>query len=103
MAAAYGPGRVTVRANVWLRRFFVLALLMITSISSARGADRFSTLRDLAAVSSMPFLQWSGGVAKNDMARRVVSICRAGRLSTGARAMVSAGFGWVRLAGTSFG
>ncbi len=67
MAAAYSlAGQAG--AQMLTPVFFVLALLMIASIVRRAGADRLSALAGLAAAVSMPFLHWSGGVVKNDMA-----------------------------------
>jgi hypothetical protein len=48
--------------------FFALALLLLASIVRRSGASRLSALAGMTAAVSMPFLHWSGSVAKNDMA-----------------------------------
>jgi hypothetical protein len=47
--------------------FFVLALLMGFLVSRACGADRFSAVAGIGFAASIPFLHWTGSVAKNDL------------------------------------
>lgn len=103
MAAAYGlAGQAG--AQMPAPVFFVLALLMIASIARRAGADRLSTLTGLAAAVSMPFLHWSGGVAKNDMA---LALYQLAALDAYLRWRESHGFRWIWVGAfflaTSFG
>lgn len=67
MAAAYSlagqPG-----AQMLPAVFFALMLLLLVSILRRVGTDRLGTLAGTTAAASMPFLHWTGSVAKNDAA-----------------------------------
>ncbi len=48
--------------------FFLVALLLMMSIARRAGASRLGVLTGVVAAISLPFLHWTGSVAKNDMA-----------------------------------
>jgi 4-amino-4-deoxy-L-arabinose transferase-like glycosyltransferase len=48
--------------------FFLLTLLLLIRLASACGAGRFSALAGMLFAASIPFLHWTGSVAKNDLA-----------------------------------
>ncbi len=48
--------------------FFLLTLLLLIRLARACGADRFSALAGILFAASIPFLHWTGSVAKNDLA-----------------------------------
>ncbi|MEN6600907.1 MAG: hypothetical protein ABFD86_00720 [Bryobacteraceae bacterium] len=67
MAAAYSlAGQAG--AQMLPAVFFALLLLLLVSILRRVGMDRLETLAGMTAVVSMPFLHWTGSVAKNDAA-----------------------------------
>lgn len=74
--------------------FFVLALLMAIPPARACGSDRFSAVAGIVFAASIPFLHWTGSVAKNDLA--VAFFLLAG-LDCYLRWKDSGSFGWIRL------
>jgi len=48
--------------------FFLLTLLLLIRLARACGSDRFSALAGILFAASIPFLHWTGSVAKNDLA-----------------------------------
>jgi hypothetical protein len=48
--------------------FFVLTLLLLIRLARACGAGRFAALAGILFAASIPFLHWTGSVAKNDLA-----------------------------------
>jgi hypothetical protein len=103
MAAAYSLAGQPC-AQMLSPAFFVLALLLIASIVRRAGADRLGALTGLAAAISLPFLHWSGSVAKNDMA---LAMYQLAALDAYLRWRESRGFRWIWVGAfflaTSFG
>ncbi|MCL5746331.1 MAG: hypothetical protein M1541_20770, partial [Acidobacteria bacterium] len=78
--------------------FFALTLMLLASIVRRSGASRLSVLAGVVGAGSMPFLHWSGSVAKNDMA---LALYQLAALDAYLRWRESGHFRWVWL-GTFF-
>lgn len=74
--------------------FFPLTLLLAIALGRACGAQRFGALAGIVFAATIPFLHWTGSVAKNDLA---VAFFILAALHCYLRWKDSGRFGWIQL------